>query len=171
LSRDGLLVRIGAISQMAGVEYWSTTQQQWRTLIIEAHATSSQGGEQRRPDFSADELAAGRPVFFLQQDSTFGQGVYRLRVREAAADHIVCDTSNASALRMMLFPIIEAGGIESVTFLDRDSKELWRYYNLTRTKSMNPLIAGHAASLINRAAAIYRYVAGLPADKSHPDAR
>ena len=122
LDRDGLLRRIGAISKMAGIDYWSTTYQQWRTLITSAQALSSENIDQRRPDFSPAELAQGKPVFFLQEDSTFGQGVYKLRVREAAASRIVFDSSNAAALRLMLVPIILPGDLESVTFLDRGSK-------------------------------------------------
>src|SRR5450631_2727805 len=32
---EGLLRHIGAISELAGMRYWSTTHQQWRTLIVD----------------------------------------------------------------------------------------------------------------------------------------
>ena len=35
---DGLLRHIGAISELTGMRYWSTTQKQWRTLIADASA-------------------------------------------------------------------------------------------------------------------------------------
>jgi hypothetical protein len=37
---DGLLQRIGAISELTGVRYWSVTHKRWRTLIVDAYATS-----------------------------------------------------------------------------------------------------------------------------------
>jgi len=33
---EGLLQHIGAISQLGGTQYWSTTHKQWRTLITDA---------------------------------------------------------------------------------------------------------------------------------------
>ena len=35
---EGLLRHIGAVSELAGMRYWSTTHQQWQTLIVNAHA-------------------------------------------------------------------------------------------------------------------------------------
>ena len=44
---DGLLRHIGAISELAGMRYWSTTHQQWQTLIVNASRS--------------DRFAAGSP--------------------------------------------------------------------------------------------------------------
>jgi len=35
---EGLLRHIGAISERAGMRYWSTTHQRWQTLVVSAHA-------------------------------------------------------------------------------------------------------------------------------------
>ena len=35
---EGLLRQIGAISELAGMHYWSTTHKQWQTLIVSARA-------------------------------------------------------------------------------------------------------------------------------------
>ena len=57
----GLLRHIGAISELAGMRYWSTTHKQWQTLIVDAYAlTNSQSG-QRREDFTPE----GRQVTLL----------------------------------------------------------------------------------------------------------
>ena len=42
---EGLLRRIGAISEHAGIRYWSTTHKRWQTLIINAYALSEAAGE------------------------------------------------------------------------------------------------------------------------------
>jgi hypothetical protein len=62
--------------------------------------------------------------------------------------------------------------MQSICFLDRESKDVWRYYNLTRMpKQASVLTMGHDASFINRAVALYRYLAGIPADQEPPAAR
>ena len=44
----GLFRQIGAISELAGMSYWSTTHKQWRTLIVDAYAlTGLQSGRRR----------------------------------------------------------------------------------------------------------------------------
>ncbi len=37
---EDLLRHIGAISELAGMRYWSTTHKQWQSLIVDAHALS-----------------------------------------------------------------------------------------------------------------------------------
>src|SRR6476661_11296443 len=35
---DALLRHIGAISELAGMQYWSTTHKRWQTLVVDAYA-------------------------------------------------------------------------------------------------------------------------------------
>src|SRR6202022_5044074 len=66
---EGLLRHIGAISELAGMRYWSTTHKQWRTLIGKAYAlTDSQPG-QRREDFTSNEMKEGKVLYFEQGDN------------------------------------------------------------------------------------------------------
>ena len=160
--RDGLLRRIGDISGLKGIEYWSTTHQQWRVLIVDAAAVSGPPG---------GLLTRGSRLSFSQEDSVFGKGDYELRVDEASPGRIVFQVSNVSALRFLMLPVFQPGEVQSICFLDRESKEVWRYYSLARTRNASPLFAGHTASVINRAAAFYRHLAGIPADRDGPDAR
>jgi hypothetical protein len=56
-SEAGSLLRhIGAISELAGMRYWSTTHKQWRTLIVDAYALNGSPSGQRREDFTSDEM-------------------------------------------------------------------------------------------------------------------
>jgi hypothetical protein len=170
--RDDLLSRIGAISMYKGVQYWSTTHQQWRTLIVDAAGKTAESGDQRRDDFLPGELAAGHIMFFEQTDSLSGKGIYQMRVLSASADRIVFDTRNVSTMRIFMLPIFHPGELQSIYFLEHESKDVWRYYNITRTgKNASSLIAGHGASSINRAVAFYRHIAGIPTDKEPPAAR
>src|SRR5579863_3283398 len=58
---EGLRRRIGAVSEMSGLLYWSSSHQKWQPLILDAYAlTGAEGG--RRKDFAAEEIAAGRSL-------------------------------------------------------------------------------------------------------------
>ena len=102
----GLLRHIGAISELAGMSYWSTTQQQWRTLIVDAYAlTGSQSG-QRREYFSSDEMKEGKVLYFEQIDNLSGKAIYRIHIVEASARRLVFDVENVSTMRYFLVPIL-----------------------------------------------------------------
>src|SRR5579863_1229306 len=66
---EGLLRHIGAISELVGVRYWSTTHKRWQTLILDAHALNDQQSSQRRGDFMPDELKQGAVFYFDQTDN------------------------------------------------------------------------------------------------------
>jgi hypothetical protein len=166
---EGLLRRIGAISEHIGMRYWSTTHHRWQTLIISAHALSDATGDQRREDFSPGEMAGGKSLYFQQEDNLVGKAIYRMRIRSASPDRLVFDTENTGIMRYLLLPMFRPGGMQSITFLDRESQDIWRYYSITRTsRNASLLTAGYEASSINRAVAFYRYLAGIPTDKEPP---
>lgn len=168
---EGLLRRIGAISELAGIRYWSTTHKRWRTLIINAHALTDAAGDRPRDDFSPGEMTEGRSLYFQQEDNLSGKAIYRMRIRTVSPDRLVIETENIGTVRYLLMPIFRPGGMQSITFLDRESQDVWRYYSIMRTgMAANPLIAGYEASSINRAVAYYRYLAGIPTDKEPPAA-
>jgi hypothetical protein len=162
---------IGAVSRMRGLLYWSTSHQEWQPLIIDAAALDGPTGA-RRKDFSADEVAAGAILHVEQQDNLLGTATYLLRVLQATPDGLVFGTEYSSTIRYLGLPVANAGAVQSVTFLTRESKDVWRYYSLARTgAAVSLLTGGHEASLINRAVATFRYLAGIPADREPPASR
>jgi hypothetical protein len=166
---DGLLRRIGAISGLAGIRYWSTSHKRWQTLIISAHALSEAAGDRRREDFSPGEMAEGKSLYFQQEDNLSGKAIYRMRIRSASPDRLVFDTENTGTVRYLRMPMFRPGGMQSITFLDRESQDVWRYYSIMRTsRNASRLAAGYEASSVNRAVAFYRYLAGIPTDKEPP---
>src|SRR5258708_4299475 len=96
---EGLLRRIGAISELTGVRYWSTTHKQWQTLIVEAHAVSGPAGDSRRKDFLPEEMGREQVVYFAQQDNLIGKATYRMRIISASPDRIVFDPENSTAIK------------------------------------------------------------------------
>jgi hypothetical protein len=169
---EGLLRRIGAVSELTGMRYWSTTNQQWRTLIVDAHALTGPPPSRPRHDFTLDEMKAGKALYLEQADNLFGTATYRLRIGEASADRLVFEVENVSAMRLLFVTLFDPGEMQSIYFLDRESDRVWRYYSIARTgRDASPLAVGHEASAINRAVAFYRTLAGIPADREPPAAR
>lgn len=167
-----LLSRIGTISSLKGIRYWSTTEKSWRPLVTEAYALSSADPEQKRPDFTAAEMAKGRSMFFAQSDNrSTGRTVYRQRVLEGDLDRLVVDCENVTPVRMMILPLFGSGDLQSVYFLERRAPGVWNFYSLSRARAGSSLLSsGHDTSYINRAVAFYRHVAGIPTDMNPPAA-
>jgi hypothetical protein len=168
---EALLRRIGGISGLTGIRYWSTTHQSWRTLIVSAAALAGPGGN-TRPDFSAAELAPGTTRYFQQSDSLSGKATYSLQVVSASPNRLVFETENITGLHYMLMPLFPPHELQAIYFFERESPDMWRYYSLARTgKGASSLAAGHDASTINRAVAFFRYFTGIPTDLEPPAAR
>jgi len=169
---EALRRRIGAVSQMSGMLYWSTTKQQWQPQIVNAYALAGPSSEEPRKDFGPDEIVEELSFYVLQEDNLLGKLVYRIRIANASAGRLVITSENSSTVRYLGLPIFAPGDLRSICFLDRESAGIWRYYGIARMgKQVSLLAAGHDASLINRAVASYRYLAGIPGDQEPPAAR
>jgi hypothetical protein len=169
---EGLLRRIGATSELAGMRYWSTTHKQWQTLIEDAHALTGSQPSQRRKDFTPDEMKKGRVLYFEQVDNLSGTAIYRMHIAEASAGRLVIDVENVSVVRYSFVTLFHPGEMQSIYFLDRESGNVWRYYSIARTgRNASRLAAGHESSSINRAVAFYRSLVGIPTDQEPPAAR
>jgi hypothetical protein len=171
---EGLLRRIGAISELAGMRYWSTTHKQWQTLIVKAHAVAASQPTQRREDFTPDEMKEGKVLYLEQADNLSGAAIYRMHMAEVSADRLVFDIENVSSMRYLFLTLFAPGEMQSIYFLDRESDDVWRYYGIARMGRNASRLAtgpGHASSSINRAVAFYRSLAGIPTDQEPPAAR
>lgn len=171
LGADGLVRRIGAISQLAGIRYWSTTHNRWQTLIVDAHSLTGAQSPKRRGDFTPDEMTEGKVLYFEQSDNLSGKAVYRMHIIASSADRLVFDVENVTIIRYLLVPLFHPGEMQSIYFLNRGSNGVWRYYSIARTgRNSSRLAAGHAASSVNRAVAFYRSLVGVPTDLEPPAA-
>jgi hypothetical protein len=169
---EGLLRRSGAISELAGMRYWSTTHKRWQTLVVDAYALTALRPDKRREDFMPDEMKEGNILYFKQVDNLSGKAIYRMHIVEASANRLVIDVENVSTMRYLFIPILHPHDMQSICFLDRESDNVWRYYGMVRTgKSANRLIAGNESSAVNRAVAFYRHLVGIPTDQEPPAAR
>lgn len=170
---DGLLARVGAISAQKGIRYWSTTEKRWQALVTDAVALSGPDVASRRPDFTPAELTTGRNVHFAQSDNrSAGRTVYRERVLVAGPDQFVVTSENVTPVKKMMVTLFEPGGVRTFYQIVRRGPGVWNFYSLTRTRMASSLLpTGGEASYINRAAAFFRHVAGIPTDQEPPAAR
>jgi uncharacterized protein DUF6675 len=169
---EGLLRHIGAISELAGIRYWSTTHKEWQTLIVNAYALSGLKPSHRREDFTPDEMKEGKVLYYVQADNHSGKAIYRMHIVEASADRLVFDVENVSTMRYLFITLFQPGEMQSIYFLDRESENVWRYYSIVRTgKNASRLITGNESSAVNRAVAFYRYLVGIPTGQEPPAAR
>ena len=172
LAAEGLLRHIGAISELVGVRYWSTTHQKWQTLIVDAYALAGAHPGQRRGDFTPDEMTPGTVLYFEQADNLAGKAVYRMHIAESSADRIVFDVENVTSMHYLFLNVFHPGEIQSIYFLDRESENVWRYYSIVRTgTNANKMLTGNESSSMNRAAAFYRHMVGIPTEQEPPVAR
>ena len=159
--------RFGTISQYHDIRYWSHTREVWRPLMPESYALSGPDPKLRRADFTAQEMVAGAPLHFYQTAS--GKFAYRLQVREHDADHLVVSMENITGVQMLFLPVFRPGDARLVYFVEREQGDLWNYYALIALSGpFAPFMRSGESSFINRAAAIFRYAAGLPTDAEPP---
>src|SRR5689334_132826 len=104
-----LLARLGAISALADIRYWSVTDRKWLAL---AHATSALRGpdpRSHRPDFSGQELIQGATLYYWADDTRSGDITYRLNVQERTDDRVLTVSENVTPVRRFLMTLFKPG--------------------------------------------------------------
>lgn len=169
---DGIIRRMASISALTTIEYWSVTGGRWRQLFSDAAALTRPDREARRSDFSSEDLRPGETLYFWQEErSAAGSAVYRLRVRERTSERIVFGIDNVSPVTLAFLTLAEAGQYEFLYLLERESPAIWRFYSLSRVGDGPVLLAeSHAKSYVNRAVALFRYLAGIATNREPPAA-
>ena len=161
---DELLKRFGAISSLKGLQYWSVTDGGWRTLIASASALDAPDFGHSRADFTLTEMKSGHDLYFAQQDNrTSEEVVYRMKVRDLAADRFVVAVENVTPVRSFMLTLFDPDDLQSVHFVERESPGLYRFYGLAFAgESLPSSLALPEASYVNRALALYGHLTGKP---------
>jgi hypothetical protein len=169
---EDLLARFAAVTALTTIRYWSVSDQRWENLVTSASALSGPDASMHRPDFQVDEMTAGADLYVVQNDNRSSNDVvYRMRVREFGPNRLTMETENVSSVRYLLLPLAGPGDLQALYVLERQTSTEWGYYSLARTSaSTSLLLGGHEASYVNRAVALFRYIAGLPTDQEPPAA-
>jgi hypothetical protein len=167
---DVLLARLGGISGLAGIRYWSLYNRDWTTLIKSASALKSADAKARRGDFTAAELGDGEPRYFVQYDNrSTGGTVYRLRVTERSDDLLRVEVENVTKVSFLIVTAYKPRDLRSIHVFRRAGPQLWRYFGLAGMRASGVSILGRA-SATNRTVAIYRHLIGVPTDQEPPAA-
>lgn len=170
-AEDAILSRFGAISKLALVRYWSTTEHAWRPLVIDAHALTQQTAGRPRTDFTTAELESGRDFYLSQIDNRSAHEViYRVHLREKQAHRFVIETENVTSVRWWALTLYKPGDLNTRYIIEERSPGIWLYFSLTRIVGPSWLVTGHERSYINRVVALYRHFAGIPTDLEPPPA-
>jgi hypothetical protein len=169
---DGLLTRIGAISTLKDILYWSATEKKWGRLSYDASALIGPNANDRRQDFSASDLVKGADLYYWEDDTSTGSTVYRLRVSESTPLRAVISSDNVTTVREFVFTLFKPGDLQSILFIQQLSLGTFGAYIITRTgNGASVLASGHEELYVNRAAALYRKLAGVKTDQEPPAAR
>jgi hypothetical protein len=169
---DDLLARLGRISALTTVRYWSVTTKRWTPLFVRTIALAKRDATATRADFSPDEIRSGREFYFLSSDNrSTGATITHAAVKELDSTHIVLEMVNVSPIRWFGLTLVPPGGMRTLYFLDRQADSAWHFYSLSRIETSSLLSRFiPRASYINRAAAMYRYAAQIPTDGEPPAA-
>lgn len=167
---DGVVNRLAGVSGYTAIRYWSVSRQTWRPLITAAHALASADRNSKRADFAASDFVPGVVLHFWQEEATpADELVYRLEVRERSANRLLIALSNASEADYLLVTLFDPGDFQTFISVHRETGDTWRYYALQRASTGVDLSTrSHRASYVNRAAALFRFIAGQPTDAEPP---
>lgn len=170
---EGLLGRIAEISALPEIRFWSVMRDAWQPLFETASAVTGPDGRTHRADFSPAELVTGARLYMLaDQNDPLDAIVQRLTVIERGSDRLIVELENVSSGHMALMEILPVGGARTLFYMQREVDDIWTFYSLIRVADRAPdLLSPPRASWINRAAALYRWFAGIPTDQEPPPAR
>ncbi len=166
-----LLARVGAVSAMSSIQYWSTTDKSWGPLSTEAFALSAPDVKARRRDFAPSEFVKGAELYYWQDDARTGPAVYQLKVYESTAERFIVSSDNITPVRRYLFTLFKPRALQSLLIVQRLSPGVFGAFILSRSgEGASLLTAGHDKSYVNRTVALYRHLAGIKTDQEPPAA-
>ena len=164
-----LLSKIGAVSNLPRILYWSTTDKRWMPLSKDAFALTGPDSKVRRGDFSASEFVKGADLYYWNDDTRTGTAVYRLRVLENTAQRIVIASDNIAPIRRFLLTLFKPGAFQTLLVVQRVSPGVIGAFILYRSgEGASGLTTGHDKSYVNRAVALFRQLAGKKTDQDPP---
>ena len=159
---DAVLSRLGAVSTLKDIRYWSVTDRRLEPLIFDAFALEAPVLRGGRADFTPQEMQTGRDLFFTQHDNRSSAPVrYRMRVVERRSDSLVVDIANENRVRLFLLTLFEPGDVRTALFITRTANDTWTCYALAG--SHPSAVAGlldNRKSHVNRLIAFYGYLTG-----------
>jgi len=164
---EDIAARFGAVSKTQGLKYWSATDNNWRELVKSATALQSANKRSARDDFTAKEILSKQTHYFAQDDTrSWGLNVFAMNTITASVDRLTVLSQNSKPVRLGPLKLFDSGDLQTVVFISRADDNTWRYYSLAVVK--DSALPAPEKSLVNRQAALYRYLTGQQPDKEPP---
>jgi hypothetical protein len=169
---EGLLAKIGVISSLKDIFYWSAPAKVWDHLANDAYALSDANEKDRRKDFSVSEFAKGAELYYWEDGADTGSTVYRLKVIENSPQRLVISSDNVTTIGRFVFTLFKPNSLQSLLFVQQLSPGTYGVTILTRTgEGASVLSNGHEETFVNRANALFRQLAGIKTDQEPPAMR
>ena len=171
-----MAARLGAVSGLEDVVYWSASRDRWRGLFKKAMALVRPESDAPRADFGAGDLVPGALLYYWSEEDNPTAGVvYRMIVHTRTPDRLVVEMVNVSPLKATLLfvrPEVAAPDeFRQLYYMEREAGEVWQFYALLRMSGDGSLLGTSAANYLNRTEAYFRYLAGLPMTREPPASR
>ncbi len=162
LDVNALLERIGAVSSLKGMRYWSVTDHRLQTLITNSFAVLLAQPNQPRPDYALGEFQVGQELYFSEQDNRLPDPViYRLRILERDEHHFVIDITNVTAAKKLFLTLLSPGDVRTIIFVSDTKEGRWTCYGLSGVHASKlASIVENPKSQLNRLLAFYGFISG-----------
>jgi hypothetical protein len=163
LDAPGMLTRLGAVSTLKGMAYWSFTDRKWQPLVSESYAIDRPATmATRRADFSAAELRGGTELYFAEIDNRTASLVpYSLQMLSAGPDRLVMRMENVDDLRYLGLKVVGAHEMQWVVALEPLGNGRWGYRSLMGIVSLGfGRAEQHRLSNLSRCVAMFDHLAG-----------
>ena len=161
-----MLGRLGAVSALKGMPYWSYTDKKRQLLVSESYAVDNPVSMKARADFSAAELRSGALLFFAQSDNRATTLTpYSLQLLSHSPDRLVLRVENVADLRYMGLKVVAAHELQWVVALEPLANGHWGYRSLLGIGRLGIGRAEqHRLSNLARSVAMFDHLAGRQTD-------
>ena len=169
LDLAAMLGRLGAVSALKGMPYWSYTDRKRQLLVRESYAVDNPVSMKPRADFSPAELHGGALLFFAQSDNRATTLVpYSLQLLSAGHERLVLRVENIGDLRYMGLKVVAARELQWVVALEPTATGHWGYRSLLGICRLG--LGGaeqHRLSNLARSVALFDHLARCQTDIEH----
>ena len=158
---NDLLGRIGRVSELRTITYWSAGDGKTVALAKDASALNTPNAKDRRDDFNSSELKVGEHLYYWQDDELTGPTIHELQVHQRDSSHAVVATTNVTSVRKSIFTLFEPGASRSAIVIDRASAGLFHACMVaTALEGASGLVTGHQDVYVRREQALFRFLSG-----------
>lgn len=159
---DEQLGRIGAVSMLKGMPYWSFTDRQRQTLIRDAFAVEAPDSVKPRPDFSQAELRRSQDVFFVHSDNRSSALVpFVMRLTQQGADSFSLRVENVGDVRFMGLTVVAAREMQWGVSIEHLGGNRYGYRSLLGLRKLRMGSADkHRLSNLARVVAMFDLLSG-----------